>query len=124
MAHILVTDDSNFLRRRTNAILMGAGHAISEAGDGIECLRSIAENRPDVLFLDIVMPNMDGMAVLKELKDQGSQMPVIVLTADIQKTVKNECLQLGAAGFINKPPNEEQVLEALDIALQSLESGE
>jgi len=114
MANILVTDDSNFLRRRTCSLLKAAGHSISEATDGLECMQMIDQHHPDIVFLDLVMPNMDGIAVLKALKAQHSPTPVIVLTADIQQTVRNECLELGAIAFINKPPREEDVLSALD----------
>jgi len=117
MADILVTDDSSFLRRRTCSILKAAGHHITEATDGIECLQQIKDNKPDIVFLDLIMPNMDGIAVLKTLKQQAHPIPVIVLTADIQETVRNECLALGAVAFINKPPREETVLQILNTIL-------
>jgi len=117
MANILVTDDSSFLRRRTCNILKAGGHHITEAVNGIECMYQIEQDGPDVLFLDLVMPEMDGLAVLLALKEQGHPLPVIVLTADIQDTIRDQCLQLGAVGFINKPPKEDEVLNALDVAL-------
>jgi len=114
MANILVTDDSSFLRRRTCGILKAAGHSITEATDGIECMQQIKDNKPDLVFLDLVMPKMDGIAVLKALNEQDNPTPVIVLTADIQDTVRNECLALGAVDFINKPPREEIIFQILD----------
>jgi len=117
MARILVTDDSNFLRRRTCAILKEAGHDILEADTGNACLEAITEHSPDVLFLDLVMPEMDGFEVLQALQDAAYDLPVIVLTADIQDTVKTECMKLGAAGFINKPPKTDEVLATLAMAL-------
>jgi len=123
MARILVTDDSNFLRRRTCAILKEAGHDIIEASDGNTCLEALAEQAPDVLFLDLVMPEMDGFEVLKALRDADHHLPVIVLTADIQESVKTECMQLGAADFINKPPKQDEVLAALAQALVCQEAG-
>jgi len=119
MANILVTDDSSFLRRRTCNILKAAGHHIIEAVDGLECMQQINDHQPDVLFLDLVMPNMDGIAVLKALKAQDSLLPVIVLTADIQETVRKECLELGAVSFMNKPPREEEVFHALNRILNT-----
>ncbi len=117
MANILVTDDSSFLRRRTCSILKSGGHNITEAVNGIECMNQIKQGAPDVVFLDLVMPEMDGLSVLAALKEQAHPVPVIVLTADIQDTIRDECLQLGAVGFINKPPKEAEVLNALDVAL-------
>ncbi len=119
MAHILVTDDSNFLRRRAIAILKEAGHDISEAADGKECLERIASQQPDLLFLDLVMPELDGFGVLRELKAQGNPLPVIILSADIQQGVKQECLELGAAAFLHKPPLQADVCEILDTIFPS-----
>jgi len=114
MAHILVTDDSAFLRRITCRILQAAGHRITQASNGLECLRLLAQEEPDAIFLDLVMPEMDGITALKQLREDGNTTPVIILTADIQDSVKEECLQWGAAAFLNKPPKEEQVLSALN----------
>ncbi|MDX8407974.1 MAG: response regulator [Mariprofundaceae bacterium] len=119
MAHILVTDDSTFLRRRTIAILKQAGHDISEAADGKQCLALIASQQPDILFLDLVMPELDGFGVLRELKARGNPMPVIILSADIQQGVKQECLDLGAVAFIHKPPMQAEVCEVLDTIFPS-----
>lgn len=117
MAHILVTDDSTFLRRCTGTILKAAGHTIAEASNGVECLEQLSSGTFDLLFLDLVMPEMDGMAVLNTLKEAHDPIPVVVLTADIQESVRQECLQLGAAAFINKPPKEDEIRAALDTIL-------
>jgi len=117
MARILVTDDSNFIRRRTCAILKDAGHDIIEANNGNTCLAAVAEHAPDALFLDLLMPEMDGFEVLQTLQDAACHLPVIVLTADVQDSVKKDCLKLGADGFLNKPPKTDEVLAALAVAL-------
>lgn len=117
MALILVTDDSKFLRRRTISILTAAGHQTVEACHGIECIEQLPLLKPELIFLDLVMPELDGIGVLKQLKQDNNRIPVIVLTADIQASVKKECLELGAIAFINKPPKEDEVLGAIDLAL-------
>ncbi len=117
MARILVTDDSSFMRRRVCAILQAPGHQPREAADGNACLEAIAAEMPDALFLDLVMPEMDGFEVLDTLQQADYHLPVIVLTADIQESVKAQCLQLGATAFLNKPPAADQLLAALDTAL-------
>jgi len=122
MARILVTDDSNFLRRRTCAMLKQAGHDIVEADNGNSCLEAIAEAAPDALFLDLVMPEMDGFEVLRALHDADYHFPVIVLTADIQDAVQQECMALGAFGFLNKPPRPDEVLATLNAALAAAEA--
>jgi len=120
MANILVTDDSLFLRRITCKILNDAGHQTTEAKNGVDCLQHIAQDSPDVVFLDLVMPEMDGFGVLKALKEQHHAVPVIVLTADIQESVRIECLALGAVAFINKPPKEDLVLKTLSFTLDAI----
>ena len=117
MARILVTDDSAFLRRISCRILAAAGHQTLQACHGIECLQMVASEQPDVILLDLVMPEMDGLTVLRTLREQHSLIPVIILTADIQDSVREECRQWGASSFLNKPPKESQLLQALDKAL-------
>ena len=119
MAKILVTDDSSFLRHGICKMLKEAGYYIIEAVNGIECLRQIENEQPDVVFLDLVMPEMGGLEVLNVLKEQTHPVPVIVLTADIQVSIKNECMQLGAVGFLNKPPKENEILHALTLILKA-----
>lgn len=119
MAKILVTDDSSFLRHGICKMLKEAGYYIIEAVNGIECLRQIENEQPDVVFLDLVMPEMGGLEVLNVLKEQTHPVPVIVLTADIQVSIKNECMQLGAVGFLNKPPKESEILHALTLILKA-----
>jgi len=123
MARILITDDSAFLRRRLRTILDAAGHQVLEAANGVECLDRIATETPDLLLLDLVMPEMGGLEVLAALKGAGNATPVVVLTADIQESVRAECLQLGAFAFINKPPKAEAILAALQEALSPDQSG-
>ncbi len=117
MSTILVTDDSAFLRRRTCSILAATKHDIIQASDGAVCVAMLKEHQPDVLFLDLVMPNMDGFEVLEYMQLNGIKVPTIVLTADIQQGVSDRCMELGALAYLNKPPKEDEVLAALELAL-------
>jgi len=117
MAKILVTDDSKFLRNRICKILDRDAHDIVEASNGIECLEMITQESPDVIFLDLVMPEMDGFEVLEALRNQNIGTPVIILTADIQDGVTERCMQLGATAYLNKPPKQDELLAALSYAL-------
>ncbi len=117
MSTILVTDDSAFLRRRTCSILAETGHTIIQAGDGVACVQMLKDEQPDVLFLDLVMPNMDGFDVLEYMQHNAIKVPTIVLTADIQQGVSERCMELGALAYLNKPPKQDEVLAALDLAL-------
>lgn len=117
MAKILVTDDSAFLRKRTCNILSSTEHDIIQAKDGQECLEQLEAEKPDVLFLDLVMPNMNGFEVLEYMQQHSIKVPTIVLTADIQAGVNERCMALGAVAYLNKPPKSDEVMAALELAL-------
>jgi len=117
MATILVTDDSKFLRSLICKSLDTNKHTILEACNGIECLQTITSQSPDVLFLDLVMPEMDGFEVLERIQNTKIKIPTIVLTADIQEGVAARCMDLGAMAYLNKPPKQDELLAALDCAL-------
>ncbi len=113
MARILIIDDSSFMRNRCAKILDGDGHEILEAADGLKGLQMATTNPPDCIVMDIIMPGIDGLKVLKTLRDQGSTVPVIILTADIQQAVHAQCLELGANAVITKPPKKEELQDKI-----------
>lgn len=121
MAKILVVDDSLFARLKVCDILHGAGHETLEAGDGREGLARAQEQTFDCILTDLLMPEMDGVALLAALRAAEVKTPVIVLTADIQESRRRQCLDLGAAGFLGKPPQSRPLLEAI---AQLLPAGE
>jgi CheY-like chemotaxis protein len=117
MPRILVTDDSQLTRRILKAILVADGHEVLEAPSGSTALEMITTENPDCVFLDLLMPDMDGFEVLNILTKRGIRVPVVVLTADIQKTVREKCMKMGAVYFLNKPPKEEELRVAIQTAL-------
>lgn len=119
MALILVVDDSSFSRKAIIKILESGGFQGVGAGDYEECMEKIKTEGPDVIFLDLLMPVKSGYDVLRKLKDDQSDIPVVVLTADIQETAKKECLELGAKSFLNKPPDTDTLVKAVSEAIQS-----
>ena len=121
MPTILIADDSMFQRFQTKKTAVEAGYDVIEAKDGLECLRIILEKRPEVLLLDLNMPALDGLAVLERLT-AGGTLParVYVLTADIQDTTRQRCLDLGAHDCINKPVDQAELGKILAEARTSL----
>ena len=111
--NILIIEDSSFTRRKLAKTLEDAGCEVWEASNGSEGLARIHEEAPDCIILDLLMPEMDGLAVLKALQQEGSLVPVLVLSADVQETTRAKCLELGAVDFLEKPPHEEKLLEAV-----------
>ncbi len=119
MASILIIDDSAYTRNKVRATVKIDGHEVMEASDGLMGLKMAVTHRPDCILLDLIMPEMDGLKILRTLYEQGIKIPVIVITADIQLSIQKQCLSLGAAAFINKPPNERELLSAVREVLST-----
>ena len=109
MARILIIDDSSYMRSKIREALKYVKCTFLEADNGLKGLQMIREKSPDCVILDLIMPDLDGLKILKTLYDEHSKMPVIVVTADIQEIVRKECLELGARAFVNKPLDEEEL---------------
>jgi CheY-like chemotaxis protein len=116
MAKMLVVDDSWVARLGMSRLLASLGHEVAEASDGATALKLILENPPAAVFLDLLMPGLDGFGVLKSLAEQGCHVPVFVLSADIQQTTTARCLELGARDCLPEPPTR----EVLEASLRSL----
>ena len=113
MAKVLIIDDSSFQRKWIAKTVQALGHSTVEAGDGQEGLDTLERENPDCITVDLNMPNMDGLQFLANLADRENIAPVIVVTSDIQSETKQECENLGARAFVNKPFRPEQLREAL-----------
>lgn len=113
---ILVVDDSSFLRKRIRQALQN-DYALVEAISGTTALAEIDKREFRCILTDLVMPDMDGFGLLTEIQRRGLRTPVIVLTADIQKTTRERCESLGAAAFIQKPINAEVLRTTLSGVL-------
>ncbi len=114
MIHILLIDDSSFQRRILLGMLQKLGHKVETACNGQDALENIQAHPPDCLLLDMLMPTMNGMQLLEQLESRGMTLPVIVLTADVQESMKDRCLELGVTTFLNKPVKQDQLRKALD----------
>jgi CheY-like chemotaxis protein len=112
---ILVVDDSGLARRLNRKILEELGYEVEEACDGAQALERYALGQHDMVVLDIVMNGMTGFEVLTKLRELNPKLPVIMVTADIQRSTRDQVKQSGAAAIVNKPINKEQLGEALNI---------
>lgn len=111
---ILVVDDSNAARMQICSIIENNGFKTIQASNGNAALKIIMEGNISLIFLDLLMPEMDGTEVLKYMKEHHISIPTIVLTADIQEEVKQECFDLGAVGFLNKPFKSQVILDSIN----------
>lgn len=112
---ILVVDDSGLARRLVRKSLEELGCEVEEATDGAQALEMYALNRHDIVVLDMVMHGMYGLEVLVKLKELNPDLPVIIVTADIQKTTRDQVKAAGAAAVINKPINKDELEEVLTV---------
>lgn len=117
MARILVIDDSSFARLRVCHMLQDGGHETFEAENGQVGVTKVLEIHPDCVVTDLLMPELDGIGFLEELRRLQQTLPVVVLTADIQESKRRQCLDLGAGGFLAKPPQQKALLELLSQLL-------
>jgi len=114
---ILIADDSRLTRLTLRKLLIHLGlpdMEILEAGDGHAAIHIALSRKPDLMFLDLLMPEPDGFAVLEKLKAGGYAGFVVVLTSNIQEPVRNRVVhELGAHHFVDKPINEAKLAQAL-----------
>jgi DNA-binding response OmpR family regulator len=99
---ILVVDDDADLRRGL-ALLLGREYDILEAADGPACQRLLADNHPSLILLDVAMPGMTGIEVLRAARAGGVVVPVLMLTAQADLELARQALDLGANAYITKP---------------------
>jgi two-component system chemotaxis response regulator CheY len=118
MAKILVVDDSALSRRMLRSILESAAHNVIEAADGMIAIEKYFLEKPDVVLLDLIMRGMVGIEVLKKLRQMDPQVKVVVATADIQASTQMIVLEEGATSFVSKPFVSEQILVAVNSALE------
>lgn len=112
MARILVVDDVKFISQMLKAVFEEKGHQVSTASNGVEALAKAREEQPELVLLDIAMPQMDGIEVTRHLKADNSTkpIPVIVVSAKNDKSTIAEAYAAGAADFVFKPFNNEELL--------------
>ena len=108
---VLVVDDADFMRMMLEDILTHFGHTVLQAKDGQTCLDILKNETVDVCVLDICMPGMDGIEVLRRIKEEHSEVRVVMLSALSQESNVKQALQLGADAFVVKPFQAECLVE-------------
>jgi len=114
MSKALIIDDEQQMRRLLRMVLESRGYEVCEAADGQLGLQEAAFQRPDVVLLDLGLPGMSGIDVLKRLRE-WSDVPVLILSVRDQETVKVEALELGADDYVTKPFGTAELLARLDV---------
>jgi two-component system, chemotaxis family, chemotaxis protein CheY len=117
MTQILIVDDAEFLRVRISKMLVGEGFEVSEAENGLKAIESYKTKKPDMVLMDVTMPEMDGLTALKELRKLDPNAKVVMLTALGQESVVLEAVKSGAKDFIVKPFDHDRVMSAINKLL-------
>ncbi len=115
---VLIVDDSSLARRTVRAMLEEMGHVVEEASDGAQALERFYLQQPDLVMLDMVMSGMYGLEVLTKIRQLNPEARVIVITADIQDSTKEQVRAAGAAAFINKPINRQKLNQTISAVFE------
>lgn len=118
MATILVVDDAKFMRMTLGSMLSSVGHeVVGEAENGLIAVEKYRELQPDLVTMDITMPELDGIEAVRRILSEFSQAKVIMCSAMGQQKVVVEAIEAGAKDFIVKPFDEVRVEEAIKRVL-------
>ena len=113
MPKILIADDGEFLRVRTARMLAVEGFTVLEAENGVKAVELFQAEKPDVVLLDLTMPEKDGLAALKEMVAARPGAKVIMLASQGQETMVLEAIRAGAKDYIVKPFERDRVVGAI-----------
>ncbi len=118
MARILIVDDAAFMRMMIKDILEKNGfEVVGEANNGIKAVELFKKEKPDIVTMDITMPDMDGIEAVKAIKEFDPAAKVIMCSAMGQQTMVMDAIRAGARDFIVKPFQPDRVLEAIKKVL-------
>lgn len=119
MINVMLADDHVLIREGIKQLLEfdGSMKVIAEASDGIECLEKLKNVKPDILLLDINMPNMNGIDVLKELKEKNDPLKVLILTVHSEVEYLVKAVDIGANGYILKDSGSAELKQAINSVI-------
>jgi CheY-like chemotaxis protein len=119
MARVLVIDDEQAIGHVIRLLLESQGHQVLVADDGSRGFALAQRQAPDVVILDVMMPVMDGFAVLEAFRrdPRTAELPIVMLSALTAEDVEERCIELGAAAYVRKPFRADDLLGALSTVL-------
>ena len=120
MPSVAIVDDEEGIRKALGRLLRAAGLEAHGYANGQEFLTAAAERRPDCVVLDLHMPGMSGLQVLRKLKATGLLLPIVVITAHDEAETREQCLSTGARAYLRKPLEDRLLLNAISAAMRPL----
>ena len=111
---ILLVDDSRTIRNIQKNTLKTLGHTdVAEAADGLEALTCIAKDRPDLMLVDWNMPNMDGITLIRKVRETDKELPIIMVTTEAEKSRVIQAVKAGVNNYCVKPFTAETLAEKI-----------
>jgi two-component system chemotaxis response regulator CheY len=120
MMRFMVVDDSQVIRNQIQHTLGGKFEIVGSAKDGLEAMSEFRELTPEVVTMDLTMPNMDGIATIQAMMEIDSQVRILVVSALSDKLTALRALRLGAYGFLTKPFTTYQLMDAVEELISDL----
>ena len=118
MAKVLIVDDAAFMRLTIRQMIEPEGHTVvGEAGNGVDAISQFKKLKPDIVLLDITMPDMDGIEALKQIREADPTAKVIICSAVGQQIMIAKAIEAGAQNFIVKPFQKETLIGTINKVL-------
>ncbi|MCB0322360.1 MAG: response regulator [Bdellovibrionales bacterium] len=122
MSRVLVIDDSDYVRNFMKDVLTDAGFEVVEAENGTQGLLRFEQSNPDCVLLDVLMPDIDGLEVLKRIRATALKIPVLLMTGDDPGWARRTCESYGATGFLSKTLYADKLVETVEEVILDSES--
>ena len=116
---ILIVDDDEVCRLYFRDLLSREGYSVNVCEDGIQAIQCFKTDRPDVVLMDVRMPNISGNKTLKIMKDIDCKVPIVMMSAYTTVEVVVNCMKLGAENMLRKPGDIEKVIRVIDNAVNN-----
>ena len=117
MARILVAEDAQYVQYLFGKVLKKEGHQVESSRDGIETLQKIHSDPIELLILDLNLPGVDGIQVIKKAHESWPKLPFITISGDVNPEKEEQLLKLGAARILRKPVSNEDLIKSVNSTL-------
>jgi len=116
---VAIVDDEEGIRKALSRLLRASGLEAESYANGQEFLDAAAEHRPDCVVLDLHMPGMSGLQVLRKIKATGQRLSIVVITAHDEPETREQCIDAGACAYLRKPLEDRLLLNAISAAMRT-----